>query len=107
MNKKITTISLAISTIFLLVLIVSFTKSKQDNFQEPKDPKITNLKLLVALLVVQEVLNGPGFAVDERVDGLQVRGVGQHGEASLLPSRLAPSSLSTSQVKSQLHVAEG
>ena len=45
MNKKITSISLVITTIFLLVLLVSFTKSKQENFQEPKDPKITNLKL--------------------------------------------------------------
>ncbi|MCX6289338.1 MAG: heme-binding protein, partial [Bacteroidetes bacterium] len=45
MNKKITSISLVITTIFLLVLLVSFTKSKQDNFQDPKDPKITNLKL--------------------------------------------------------------
>jgi hypothetical protein len=49
--------------------------------QHAEAPKITNLKLLVALLVVQEVLNGPSFAVDERVNGLQVRGVGQHGEA--------------------------
>ena len=45
MNKKSTSISLVITTIFLLVLLVSFTKSKQENFQEPKDPKITNLKL--------------------------------------------------------------
>jgi len=45
MNKKITSISLVITTIFLLVLLVSFTKSKQENFKEPKDPKITNLKL--------------------------------------------------------------
>ena len=45
MNKKSTSISLVITTIFLLVLLVSFTKSKQENFQEPKDTKITNLKL--------------------------------------------------------------
>jgi len=45
MNKKITSTSLVISTVFLLVLMVSFTKSKQDNFQDQKDPKITNLKL--------------------------------------------------------------
>jgi putative heme-binding domain-containing protein len=46
MTKKRNSIGILLSTIFFMVLLISFTENKKSFIiQDPKDPKITNLKL--------------------------------------------------------------
>ena len=45
MNIKNNQIKILLSTIFFMVLLISFTETKKAFIQNPKDPKITNLKL--------------------------------------------------------------
>ena len=45
MIKNRNKIKILVSTIFLMVVLISFTETKRAFFQDPKDPKITNLKL--------------------------------------------------------------
>lgn len=56
--------------------------------QNAHSPSVNTENLLVALLVVEEVLDGAGFPVHERVHGLQVRGVRQHRQADLFAVRV-------------------